>query len=68
MKNIMKWTGIALGGLIGIALLAGVALYPGGKEKLTRSYPGIRVETVNIPTGPDAVARGRHIAIVWVRT
>jgi len=65
MKNILKWTGIVLGGLIGLTLLAGVALYPSGMEKLTRSYPGIPVETVKIPTDADAVARGRHISIVW---
>jgi len=65
MKKFMKWTGIVLGGLIGLALLAGVALYPSGMEKLTRSYPGIPVEAVDIPTGPDAVARGRHISIIW---
>jgi mono/diheme cytochrome c family protein len=65
MKNIMKWTGIVLGGLVGLAVLAGLALYPSGMKKLTRSYPDIPVETVNIPTDLDAVARGRHIAIVW---
>jgi len=68
MKNIMKWTGIAFGGLIGLALLAGVALYPIGMKKLTRTYSDIPVETVNIPTDPDAVAHGRHIAIVWACT
>lgn len=61
----MKWTAIVLGGLNGLALLAGLALYPNGMEKLTRSYAGITVETVTIPTDPDAVARGRHIAIIW---
>ena len=65
MKKILKWTGIVLGGLIGLALLAGVALYPGGKEKLTRSYPNISVETVSVPNSPEAVARGDHIASVW---
>ncbi len=65
MKKILKWTGIGCGGLIGLALLAGLALYPAGVKAFTRSYPDIPVETVNIPTDPDAVARGRHIAIVW---
>jgi cytochrome c553 len=68
MKKIMKWTGIVFGVLIGLAFLAGVALYPSGMKKLTKSYPGIPVETVNIPTGADAVARGRHIATVWACT
>ena len=61
----MKWTLIVLGGFIGLVLLASLALYPIGMKKLTRSYPGIPVENVNIPTAPDAVARGRHISIVW---
>jgi len=42
MKKIMKWTGIVLGGLISLALLAGLARYPSGMEKLTRSYPGFQ--------------------------
>ncbi len=65
MKNIMKWTGIVLGALIGLALLVGALLYPIGMEKLTRSYPGFPVEAVNIPNDPDAVARGKHVAIIW---
>ena len=61
MKGFAKWTGIVLGGLIGVAVLAGVMLYPIGMEKLTRSYAGVQVEAVTIPTGADAVARGRDL-------
>jgi len=68
MKKIMKWTAIVLGGLIGLTLLASVALYSIGMEKLNRSYPDIPVETVKIPTDADAVARGKHIAIIWACT
>jgi mono/diheme cytochrome c family protein len=68
MRKIMKWTGIVLGGLICLALLAGLALYPSGMEQLTRSFPNIPVEAVNIPTDPEAIARGKHIAIVWACT
>lgn len=65
MKRIVKWTGIVLGGLIGLTFLATLALYPSGMEKLTQSYPGIPVEAVNMPTDADAVARGKHVATVW---
>ena len=65
MKKVMKWIGIVFGGLIGLTFLAGVALYPIGLEKITRTFPNIPVEAINIPTDPDAIARGRHIAIVW---
>ena len=68
MKKIMKWTGIVLGGLIGLILLTGLVLYPIGMQKLTRSYPNIPVETVNIPTDPDAIARGKHVSIIWACT
>lgn len=68
MKKFIKWTGIVLSGLIGLTLLTGLALYPSGKEKLTRFYPNIPIERVNIPIDPEAVTRGRHIAIVWACT
>jgi mono/diheme cytochrome c family protein len=68
MKKFMGWTGIVLGGLIGLTLLAGLVLYPIGMKKLTQTYPNIAVETVNIPTDADAVARGKHIAIIWACT
>jgi len=65
MKKFVKWTVIITCGLIGLALLAGLVLYPIGMKELTRSYPNIPVERINIPADSDAVARGRHIAIVW---
>ena len=65
MKKILKWTGIVLGGLIGLTLLTGLALHPSGKEKLTRSYPNISVGSVNIPTDNDSIAHGKHISIIW---
>ena len=68
MKRIFKWMGIVLGGLIGLTLLAGLILYPIGIKKLTRTYPNIAVESVGIPTGADAIARGRHISVIWACT
>jgi hypothetical protein len=65
MKKILKWTGIVLSGLIGLTMLTGLALYPSGKEKLTRSYPNISVESVDIPTDLNSIADGKHISIIW---
>lgn len=65
MKKLLKWTGIVFGGLIVLAFLAGLVLYPIGLEKLTRTYPRVPVETIHIPTNADAIARGQHIAVVW---
>jgi len=68
MKKILKWTGIIFGGLIVLVMLAGLILYPVGMKKLDQKYPILRVETINIPTDADAVARGGHIATIWACT
>lgn len=68
MKGCLKWIGIIFGGLILLTLLAGLVLYPIGLNKLTRTYPDIPVETVSIPSDPDAIARGQHIATIWACT
>lgn len=65
MKKVLKWTGIVIGGLIGITVLAVLILSLSGMKKFSQSFPGVQVETVNIPSGADAVARGKHIAAIW---
>jgi cytochrome c553 len=65
MGRFLKWAGILLGGLTGLVVLAGVVFYPIGMEKLTRSYPGIPVETVKVSNSPNAVTRGEHIVTIW---
>jgi mono/diheme cytochrome c family protein len=65
MKKFFKWTGIVLGGLIVLTLLTGLVLYPIGMKKLTKTYLNITVESVNIPDDADAIARGRHISVIW---
>jgi cytochrome c553 len=64
MKKLLKWTALLLGGLIGLILLAGLALYLIGRGKLARTYPDIPVETIAIPTDAAAIARGEHIAVI----
>jgi mono/diheme cytochrome c family protein len=65
MRKILKWTGIVIVGLAGLTILAGLVLYPIGINQLNQSYLGIPVETIDIPTGREAVAGGRHVAVVW---
>lgn len=68
MKKLIQWTGIVLGGLAVLLVLAGFVLYPTGLKQLNQTYPDIAVENVNIPTDADAVARGQHIATIWACT
>ena len=68
MKKFFKWTGIVLGGLIVLIFLAGLILYPIGMKSLTKVYSNVTVETINIPTDADAIARGRHVSVIWACT
>jgi cytochrome c553 len=68
MKKFFKWMGIVLGGLLGLTLLAGLVLYLIGMKSITRTYPNITVESVNIPTDADAIARGKHVSVIWACT
>jgi hypothetical protein len=68
MKKLFKWIGILLGGLISLTVLAGLVLYPIGMKKLTRTYTNIAVEKINIPDGVGAIARGKHVSVIWACT
>lgn len=68
MKKFIKWTVIILGGLFVPIAVAGSVLYSNGMKKLNQTYPNLAVETINIPTDADAVARGKHVATIWACT
>jgi mono/diheme cytochrome c family protein len=66
MRKVLKWIGIVLGSLIGLLVLAFVVLYAIGSikwNKLHGKYE-VPVETISIPTGDAAIARGEHIATI----
>jgi mono/diheme cytochrome c family protein len=68
MIKFFKWTGNVLGGLIVLAFLAGLILYPIGMKKITKTSANITVESVNIPTDADAISRGKHVSVIWACT
>jgi len=68
MKKLIKWSSIVLGGLFVLAAIAGLVMYSIGMKKLNQVYPNLAVETVNIPTNAEAVARGKHVATIWACT
>jgi hypothetical protein len=45
MKKVLKWTGIVLGSLLGLLVLAMVVLYILGSNRLNKSYE-IQVKTL----------------------
>jgi cytochrome c553 len=61
MGKILKWIAIVLGGLIGLVVLAVLALGLIGGSRLNRTYP-VEPETIVIPDDPASLERGRHLA------
>lgn len=61
MKKFFKWLGIILGSLVGLILLAAAGLYLKSTLQLTKTH-SVQVEPIQIPTDPEAIARGRE----WV--
>jgi mono/diheme cytochrome c family protein len=57
----LRWSGIVLGGLIGMVLIAAVVLYLIGGERIDKTYT-IPPEMIAIPTDQTSVDRGRHLA------
>jgi mono/diheme cytochrome c family protein len=60
MIKILKWTGIVLGALIGLAALVIIALFAVGNARLARTYQ-IRPEMVAIPSDAASIAQGKQL-------
>jgi mono/diheme cytochrome c family protein len=65
MRKIIIRTAIVLAGFFMLVAIAGLVLYPVGMKKLNQTYSNVPVETINVPSDADAVARGKHIATIW---
>jgi mono/diheme cytochrome c family protein len=63
MKQVLKWIGIVLAGLIGLIILAVVIVFVVSNSRVNATYD-IEVESVEISTGEDVLEQGKHVAIV----
>ena len=64
----LKWIGIVLGSLIALLVLAFVVLYSNGSAKWNKLHGNydVPVETIPIPADQATIARGVHIATVYM--
>ena len=60
MKKVLKWIGIALAGLLGVVLIAAIALLLISEVRINRSYD-IEPEALAFPSSEEALARGRYL-------
>lgn len=61
MKRVFKWIGIAFGSLIGLVLVAGVALYFMGDARLNKTYD-FPASNIAIPADRASIEYGKHRA------
>ncbi len=60
LLKILKWVGIVVGGLVGLIVIAAAVLFFIGGSRINATYD-VEVTQVSIPTGGEAVERGRHL-------
>jgi len=60
MKKILKWIGISIAVIVGLVVLANIALYVLGESRLKRVY-AIPEESLSLPTDAAALAEGKRI-------
>jgi len=61
MKRLLRWIGLALGGLAGLAIIAYVILYVMSERVLQGTYE-IPAVTLAVPTDPASIAEGQRLA------
>lgn len=62
MKHLLRWVGMAFGGLVALAMLAYAAVYIFTERILGRTYEAT-AGAISIPTDPASIAEGRRLAI-----
>jgi mono/diheme cytochrome c family protein len=60
-RKVLKWAGIGFGSVVSLLVLAAIGLYFRGASRIDQSYD-VQVEDVQIPTDPEALARGRQLS------
>ena len=60
MKKVLKWVGILFGVLVGVIVIASIAIYVLSQSRLTRVYE-LPEESVAIPSDLASIANGKHI-------
>ena len=61
MGTVLKWIGRVLGVLVGLIVVAVIAVFIASSARLNKTYD-VDVAMVDIPTDDDALARGEYIA------
>ena len=61
MKRVLRWMGIALAGLVALAIVAYAVVYILSERVLRRTY-NVPAIAMSIPTDPASISEGRRLA------
>ena len=61
MKRLLRWSGIVLGGLVGLVIVAYALAYVLSERVLRRTFE-IPTGSISIPTDPESIAEGERLA------
>lgn len=63
MKKILRWTGIFLGSLVLLLLVAYTFIYFSLESRFNKQYE-VAVQPITIPSDSASIALGKHIAAI----
>src|SRR5438046_5327937 len=61
MKRLLRWTGIAVGILVALGIVADAGVYVVSERVLRRTYE-VPAVAIAIPTDPESISEGRRLA------
>jgi mono/diheme cytochrome c family protein len=63
MRSLLNWVGVVLGGLVGLLILGVGVVIAASNSRINKTY-AISVETIQMPTDPEAIGRGEHLSVI----
>lgn len=64
MKRILKWLGVAVGGIAALALCAAIYLFMATQRVIARTYD-VPLSTFNAPSDRESVRKGERLATIY---
>jgi cytochrome c553 len=62
MKKFLKWLGLVVGGLAGLAVIVIAYVFIASERELGREYTALDTPAIPIPSDPAEIAEGRRVA------
>ena len=63
MPRLLRWTGIAIAGLLVVVAIAAAIVYALSERVLNRTWP-VPAISLSLPSDPDSIAEGRRLAVI----